>query len=394
MKKFNLLIAIASITLIFAACNRESAKREKKTKTILLVREQSVLENNGQFVVSGKLENAANIPLLIQEVPLMVPGQKPSAAQLGQDTTDAEGNFEITGTTTEPQIAYLYTDNQHVIYLILDGHNMEISGDYNDFDKLSIKGSAASKATQKLLVEINTQYTAIDSFETLINDEKASNRTPTESMFSQLAEAQEQIDAFLRVFTDTSSSPMAALLAAQMMDVGSQHDALKKLQQRMQASFADSKYTQWLSSILADYDSWIGREAPEITMKDRNDNNLALSSLRGNYVLLDFWASWCGPCRRENPNVVRLWNKYKDKGFTVYSVSLDNKKQAWLDAIEKDGLGWNSHVSELNGWSTSILTTYGVNSIPSAFLLDADGMVIAKDLRGYSLEKKLSELMD
>lgn len=137
----------------------------------------------------------------------------------------------------------------------------------------------------------------------------------------------------------------------------------------------------------------IGEEAPDIQLTDPDGNVIALSSLEGQIVLLDFWASWCGPCRRENPNVVKTYNEYKDQGFTVYSVSLDNNRQKWLGAIEKDGLTWNSHVSDLRGWKSAGAALYGVKSIPSTFLLDREGVIIAKNLRGARLENKLKEIL-
>lgn len=136
----------------------------------------------------------------------------------------------------------------------------------------------------------------------------------------------------------------------------------------------------------------VGSEAPEIAMKTPNDKVLALSSLRGKYVLLDFWASWCGPCRRENPNVVRIYYKFKDKNFDIFSVSLDQEKTSWLTAIEKDGMAWN-HVSDLQYWNSAAAVAYGVQGIPATFLLDKEGKVIAKNLRGEELEKKLEEIL-
>jgi thiol-disulfide isomerase/thioredoxin len=127
-------------------------------------------------------------------------------------------------------------------------------------------------------------------------------------------------------------------------------------------------------------------------MADANGNELTLSSLRGQYVLLDFWASWCGPCRKENPNVVKLYNKYKEKGFTVYSVSLDNSKDKWIDAIAKDALTWPNHVSELKGWNTSVLGSYGVTGIPFTVLIDKEGNIVQAHLRGPALESKLQEI--
>lgn len=133
--------------------------------------------------------------------------------------------------------------------------------------------------------------------------------------------------------------------------------------------------------------------APEIVMEDMNGKKLSLSSLRGKTVLIDFWASWCAPCRQENPNVVAMYDKYKSKGFTVFSVSLDKDKDAWLKAIAADNLSWPNHVSELNGWSSSAAVSYGVNAIPAAFLIDGNGKVIGKNLRGPQLEQKLKEVL-
>lgn len=145
----------------------------------------------------------------------------------------------------------------------------------------------------------------------------------------------------------------------------------------------------------------VGNKAPELKFKNPQDKEISLSSLKGKIVLLDFWASWCGPCRMENPNVVATYGKYKDakfksaKGFTVMSVSLDQKKDPWLAAIAKDGLVWENHMSDLGGWNSQPAAIYGVQSIPAPFLLDENGVIIAKgnELRGGGLEAALSKLL-
>lgn len=136
-----------------------------------------------------------------------------------------------------------------------------------------------------------------------------------------------------------------------------------------------------------------GGTVPEIELPTPEGKMLKLSSLRGKVVLIDFWASWCGPCRRENPNVVKMYNQYKNKGFTVFSVSLDENGEAWKKAIAMDGLLWPNHVSDLKGWNTPMTQLYGFNAIPHTVLIDANGKVIATNLRGQDLEQKLKEIL-
>jgi len=158
--------------------------------------------------------------------------------------------------------------------------------------------------------------------------------------------------------------------------------------------------TDWSTPVEALEGLKPGNKAPELVYKNPNDSLIALSSLHGKIVLIDFWASWCGPCRMENPRVVEAYNEYKDKtfkggekGYTVYSVSLDMNKNAWIKAIANDKLAWPYHVSDLKQWSSEAGAKYNINSIPTNWLIDGRGVIVAVGLRGEALEKKLESML-
>ncbi len=170
-------------------------------------------------------------------------------------------------------------------------------------------------------------------------------------------------------------------------------DELKATRAKISSELAGCPYVKDLDGIIKQLENvQIGKVAPEFSLPDTAGVSVSLSDFRGKYVLLDFWASWCPPCRRENPNVVKAFNEYKDKNFTIVGISLDKDKSKWMKAIADDNLAW-THLSDLKYWDSEIPALYGVRGIPANVLLDPDGVIVAKNITGEDLHKKLKEVI-
>lgn len=206
---------------------------------------------------------------------------------------------------------------------------------------------------------------------------------------AQQATMAERLESMLR---DNKQLLMSAFLVTYFESAFEQYAPLyKEIRDALVEAYPKQEFVVHLADKLRNV-VMVGVEAPEIALPDTAGVMRRLSDLRGKVVLIDFWASWCRPCRAENPNVVRLYQRYRDMGFEVFSVSLDNDFDRWCQAIQADGLVWPNHVSDLRGWSSAAGKTYGISSIPSTVLVDRDGNVLARNLRGQQLENKLKEI--
>lgn len=210
--------------------------------------------------------------------------------------------------------------------------------------------------------------------------------------FAKLQQKQE--DDIQRLIVSNTDKIMSAFIVTIYDKEASDHIELyEAIEKALTPRYADNAFVKHVSDIVRTTIG-PGREAPDIALPDTAGKIRKLSDLRGKVVLLDFWASWCRPCRMENPNVVKLYQAYHDKGFEIYSVSLDQKREDWLRAISTDGLMWPNHVSDLRGWSSQGGAIYGIKSIPATVLIDRDGRVVARNLRGKELSAKVHELLE
>jgi len=275
---------------------------------------------------------------------------------------DNKFSFEIK--IGEEKIMALFLSRQK--YILLDvkpGETVKINYDPDNFENNSVEGS------------IGTDY----YIKTVIKLKKL--------------EESKQID-FIDSLVKENTDKLINLMFLQALELSEYGKTYDYVLENMKSFSDNSLYKQVEDQVNSERLTLIGSIPPEIELEDPDGNIVKLSSLRGQYVLIDFWASWCRPCRMENPNVVKAYKKYHDKGFTIYSVSLDTSRDNWLKAIKSDGLSEWTHVSDLKGWNCIAAQKYGVHSIPANFLLDKDGKIIAKNLRGANLENKLKEIFD
>ena len=368
MKKYFLFLFLLPSVAFAQAKKNKTAIKKTESKSTVSNKNIKAKPTDG-FLINGKITGYTD-------------GAKVSLLNANSGAAEAttilkDGKFALTGKMPFPDFRVItVNDEQRYITLFLDNSTISIKANKDSLESAAVSGSVAHS-------EFMEYTTATKPYEKMLNQQGN-----YEAAF--MAQAAAVLEKFVAQHSSSYISPLAIYRYNQLMSNG---EKMEQLFNSLAAPVRSSPIGNYLTQQIAESKkNPVGKPLTDFSQPDTSGKAVSLSSLRGKYVLVDFWASWCGPCRAENPNVVRMYNKFKDKKFTVLGVSLDKSKQPWLEAINADTLTW-THVSDLKGWNNSVAQQFEIFSIPQNFLLDPQGNVIAKNLRGAALEYKLNSLL-
>ncbi len=363
------------------------------TTTIVACKQKDKPATETGYTIVGKITGTETGTAIVLQK--LLQGSNADTAYVAKD-----GSFTFKGSVAEPTAAAIFTAETlqkdiSPLTLFIEPSNTSVTGDKATINIAKVEGGKSNDDLKKVEDIMQGYFKKMkplgDSMRVLYDTKQTAAIKPLQAEYLHY-EKQQKAD-IMQFVKANPKSYASAFFAYQFnsynTDIQVAETAFNNLDATIQTSFFGKKLKTVVDALKA---TGIGGLAPDFTLQTPDGKNISLSSLKGKYVLIDFWASWCAPCRQENPNVVKAFNQFKDKNFTILGVSLDEDKAAWQQAIMKDNLTWQ-HVSDLQGWNSKVAAQYSVQGIPANFLLDTNGKIIAKNLRAEDLLNKLSEVL-
>lgn len=350
-------------------------------------------KDKSNFVIEGQFKNAAaGSKVYLFSI------QKKDALPMDSTVFSEKGEFKFTHSTPAVDFFRIASGNNEYMIIAKNGDHIKISADMAD-KTLAYTISGAMEADKlEELNKVKHQYMVkISEIQKQFDDAVAAQPDKRDAIMEQMRPAYTQeigsLNKAILKFAQDNTTSLAGFYAVNLLNPGEFEKELVEYSDKIKSSFNENKVvTEFLVRMAKLKSAQVGQKAPEFTINGVDGKPIKLADFKGKYVMLDFWASWCMPCRQENPNVVKAFHTYKDKNFTIIGISLDEDAVAWKNAIAADKLTW-AHGSDLKGFESSAAALYSIEAIPSSFIIDPAGNIIAKNLRGEDLDAFLSKTL-